>query len=81
MTIIEKIIRSTDIGSEYDSYGRDTLTLAWQDRRQGHGRRQSDGGLLFAISLPNSTVLKPVSTIMSGLSTISGINLFTSSKL
>ena len=58
MTIIEKIIRSTEIGSEHDSYRRDTLTLTWQDRRQGHGRRQSDGGLAFAISLPNGTVLK-----------------------
>ncbi len=58
MTIVEKIIRAADIGSEFDSYGRDTLTLTWQDRRQGHGRRQSDGGLAFAISLPHSTVLK-----------------------
>jgi urease accessory protein len=58
MTIIEKITHASDIGSEYDGYRRDTLTLAWQDRRQGHGRRISDGGLEFAISLPNGTVLK-----------------------
>jgi urease accessory protein len=58
MTIVEKIIPPNDIGFEYDSYRRDTLTLTWQDRRQGHGRRQSDGGLAFAISLPNGTVLK-----------------------
>jgi urease accessory protein len=58
MTIVEKTIRATDIGSEYDSYRKDTLTLTWQDRRQGHGRRQSDRGLEFAISLPNGTVLK-----------------------
>jgi urease accessory protein len=58
MTIVEKIVRASDIGAEYETYRRDTLTLTWQDRRQGHGRRQSDGGLEFAISLPNGTVLK-----------------------
>jgi urease accessory protein len=58
MTIVEKINRAADIGPEYDSFRKDTLTLAWADRRQGHGRRQSDGGVEFAISLPNGTVLK-----------------------
>lgn len=58
MTIVEKITRASDIGSAYDSYLKDTLTLTWQDRRQGHGRRKSDSGLEFAISLPNGTVLK-----------------------
>jgi urease accessory protein len=52
MTIVEHIDR--------DSQGmrRDTLTLGWEDRRQGHGRRRSDGGIEFGISLPNGTVLK-----------------------
>jgi urease accessory protein len=58
MTIVEKNIRASDVGSEYDGYRRDTLTLTWQDRRQGHGRRMSDGGLEFAISLPGGTVLR-----------------------
>src|SRR5215467_7026526 len=58
MTIVEKITRAADIGSEYDGYRRDTMTLTWQHRRQGHGRRHSDGGLEFAISIPNGTVLK-----------------------
>lgn len=58
MTIVEKITRAADIGSAYDGYAKDTLTLTWQDRRQGHGRRKSDNGLEFAISLPNGTVLK-----------------------
>jgi urease accessory protein len=58
MTIIEKITPAADIGSVYDGYRRDTLTLTWQDRRQGHGRRKSDGGLEFAISLASGTVLK-----------------------
>src|SRR2546427_2923385 len=58
MTVVEQIVQGTDIGSRYDSYRRETLTLTWEERRQGHGRRRSDAGLEFAISLPNGTVLK-----------------------
>ena len=32
--------------------------MTWEDRRQGHGKRKSDSGLEFAISLPNGLVLK-----------------------
>jgi urease accessory protein len=58
MTVIEQIHSGAEIDALYSDYKRDTLTLAWEDRRQGHGRRQSDGGLEFAISLPNGTILK-----------------------
>jgi urease accessory protein len=58
MTIVEKIVKASDIGSRYENYKRDTLTLSWHERRQGHGKRKSDAGLEFAISLPNGTVLK-----------------------
>jgi urease accessory protein UreE len=58
MTVIEQITNASNIGSAYDSYRRDTLTLKWEERRQGHGRRRSDTGLEFAISLPNGSVLK-----------------------
>ena len=51
MTVVEKIHSSSEIG-EYERYGRDTLTLTWEERRQGHGKRRSDGGVEFAISLP-----------------------------
>jgi urease accessory protein len=58
MTVVEQLCRSTVPGSPYDSYRHDTLTLKWQDRRQGHGKRRSDAGLEFAISLPGGTILK-----------------------
>ena len=58
MTVVEQITHPDNIGSAYDSYRRDTLTLKWEDRRQGHGRRRSDAGLEFAISLPNGSVLR-----------------------
>jgi urease accessory protein len=58
MTVVEKTVTTADIGSQYDNYSRDTLTLTWEERRQGHGRRTSDAGLGFAISLPGGTILK-----------------------
>jgi urease accessory protein UreE len=58
MTIIENIYAAADIGPEYGAYRRDTLTLTWEDRRNGHGKRKSDGDLEFAISLPAGTILK-----------------------
>jgi urease accessory protein len=58
MTVVEKTIKASDIGSQHHNYSRDTLPLTWEERRQGHGRRTSDGGLEFAISLPGGTILK-----------------------
>lgn len=36
----------------------DTLTLGWEDRLRVHGRRRSDQGVEFGLSLPRGTVLK-----------------------
>jgi urease accessory protein len=58
MNVVEQVVHAADTGSQYDGYCRDSLTLKWDERRQGHGRRRSDSGLEFAISLPGGTVLK-----------------------
>ena len=58
MTIVEQIHSAADLGQQYKSYRQDTLTLPWEERRQGHGKRRSDGGLEFAVSLPAGAVLK-----------------------
>ena len=58
MTIVEQIHSEAELGPQYDAYRRDTLTLPWEERRQGHGKRRSDAGLEFAVSLPGGTVLK-----------------------
>jgi urease accessory protein len=58
MTVVEHIHTAAEIDGLYGDYKRDILTLTWEDRRQGHGKRRSDGGLEFAISLPNGTILK-----------------------
>jgi urease accessory protein len=58
MTIVEEIRPVVKLGPDYAAYKRDKITLTWDDRRQGHGRRQSDSGVEFAISLPAGTILK-----------------------
>ena len=58
MTIVEQIVHAADIDSRYSRYRHETLTLTWEQRRQGHGRRTTDAGLEFAVSLPHGTVLK-----------------------
>jgi urease accessory protein len=58
MTVVERVLSSEQIGSNLAAYRQDTLTLTFEDRRQGHGRRRSDGGIDFAISLPSGTILK-----------------------
>ncbi len=58
MTVVEKIQSTAEVATLFPAYRRDTLTLAFEDRRQGHGKRRSDGGIEFAISLPSGIVLK-----------------------
>src|SRR5262245_44685562 len=58
MTVVESVYSSAQMDARYDVYHRDTLTLPWEDRRRGHGRRRSDAGIEFAISLPSGTVLR-----------------------
>jgi urease accessory protein len=58
MTIVEHICAIEELGSDYDKFRRDTITLGWEERRQGHGRRRSDNGIEFAISLQGGVVLR-----------------------
>jgi urease accessory protein len=58
MTIVEQVVPAADIGVQYTGYRRDALTLKWEERRQGHGKRRSDAGLDFAISLRGGVILK-----------------------
>ena len=57
MTIVEQV-KARPLPAQYDGYRQETITLTWEDRRQGHGRRRSDSGTEFAISVPGGTVLK-----------------------
>jgi urease accessory protein UreE len=58
MVVIDTIVPLSGLDSKRSGYARDTITLTWDVRRQGHGRRKSDSGLEFAVSLPGGTVLK-----------------------
>jgi urease accessory protein len=58
MTIVENVVGASELTAQQRGYRADTLTLTWEERRQGHGRRNSDQGLEFAISLPNGALLK-----------------------
>ncbi|HET9942003.1 MAG TPA: urease accessory protein UreE, partial [Terriglobia bacterium] len=58
MTIVEQITPVSAIGAAHAAFRREIITLTFEDRRQGHGRRRSDSGTEFGISLPNGTILK-----------------------
>lgn len=58
MTVVENIVPSSVAETDHPGYRRDTLSLTWEDRRRGHGRRRSDSGVEFAISLPSGIILK-----------------------
>lgn len=58
MTIIEQTYREDGLPRVTRDYARDTLTLGWEDRLNGHGRRRSDGGIAFGLALPRGTMLR-----------------------
>src|SRR5262245_33825081 len=58
MTVVEYIISMSDLPDGQRDFRRDAITLTWEERRQGHGKRKSDSGIEFAISLPAGAILK-----------------------
>ena len=56
MIVVERVYR--DDPPHASGYGRDTVTLGWEDRTYVHGRRRTDGGVEFGTSLPRGTVLR-----------------------
>ena len=58
MTVIEKTYREDALPATTRAYARDTMTVGWEDRLQARGRRQSDGGVAFGLSLPRGTILR-----------------------
>jgi urease accessory protein len=58
MTVVEQVTTPSALGADERAYKRDAITLTWDERRQGHGKRKSDGGVEFAISLPAGAILR-----------------------
>ena len=51
MTVVEHVVREDALQGAPADYRRTTITLTLEDRQKTHGRRRSDDGLEFAISL------------------------------
>jgi urease accessory protein len=58
MTIVERVHCESQLPAPARAYARDTITLGWEDRLQGHGRRRTDGGIDFGLSLPRGSILR-----------------------
>src|SRR5262249_31429253 len=56
--VVEQIHRQDALPPTARGYARDTLTLGWDDRLRVRGRRRSDGGDAFGLSLPRGTILR-----------------------
>lgn len=50
--------REAALSSPARDYRRDRVTLGWEDRLKGRGRRTSDGGFQFGTALPRGTILR-----------------------
>src|SRR5260221_12855269 len=57
MTVVERIHRESELSEDARTYARDAITLGWEDRLHAHGRRRTDGGIEFGLSLPRGSVL------------------------
>ena len=58
MIVVDRTVREPELPDASRAYARDTMTLGWEERVQAHGRRQSDGGVEFALDLPRGSVLR-----------------------
>jgi urease accessory protein len=58
MTVAERMYREPELPQGARAYTRDTITLGWDARTHGHGRRRTDAGVEFGTSLPRGTVLR-----------------------
>jgi urease accessory protein len=58
MTIIERVYRERELPEPVRGFGRDTVTLGWEERSRAHALRRTDNGVEFGTSLPRGTVLR-----------------------
>jgi len=58
MTISERVYRERDLPGGARGFGRDTVTLGWEERTRAHALRTTDNGVEFGTSLPRGTVLR-----------------------
>jgi urease accessory protein len=58
LLVVDHLYRDASLPETSRAYARDTVTLGWEERVRAHGRRQSDGGLEFAVALPRGSVVR-----------------------
>ena len=58
MIVVERVFKDSELPDTCRDFGRDTVTLGWEDRTHVHGRRRTDGGVDFGTSLPRGSVLR-----------------------
>jgi urease accessory protein len=58
MTVVERALKESELPEASRTFARDCVTLGWEDRTHGHGRRRTDGGVEFGTALPRGTVLR-----------------------
>jgi urease accessory protein len=56
--VVEQVCREDALPPTARGYARDKVTLGWEDRLRVRGRRRSDGGVAFDLSLPRGTILR-----------------------
>jgi len=56
--VVDRIDSERTLPPRARDYARDTVTLGWEDRTHVHGRRRTDGGVEFGLSLPRGTVVR-----------------------
>jgi urease accessory protein len=57
LPIAAEVHREAALDTTQRSYARDTISLGWEERLKGRGRRTSDGGVEFGTALPRGTTL------------------------
>src|SRR5262249_4956181 len=56
--VVEQIHHEDALPPTARGYARDALRLGGEDRLRVRGRRRSDGGVTFGLSLPRGTILR-----------------------
>jgi urease accessory protein len=58
LPVVRVVHRAGTLPDSAGAYAHDTITLGWEDRVRGRGRRTSDGGTEFGTALDRGTVLR-----------------------
>ena len=58
LAVAKEVHREETLPAAARSYARDTITLGWEERLKGRGRRMSDAGVEFGTALSRGVVLR-----------------------